>query len=85
MTPSEIRIKVSRLHWWHRWAVLEAARNLPFTWVVSFHATRSGAARACGRRIIRITAFGSGQLQTWIAPVDSEAALAAIAGRRTER
>lgn len=84
MTPSEIYIKVARQRPWHRWAVLEAARNLPFTWVVSFHITQRAAARACGRRIARITGRRT-QLQTWIAPVESETAQAAIAGRRSER
>lgn len=86
MTPSEVRIKVVRQHPWHRWAVLEHARNLPFTWVVSFHHSRRAAARACGRRILRITALNTGgQLQTWITPVETEAVQSAIAARRIER
>lgn len=85
MTPTELRVKIIKLRRWHRWAVLERSRNLPFVWVISFHRSRRAAARACGRRIVRLTSFGNTGLDTWLSPVDSEAVQAAMHERRTER
>lgn len=61
MSPKRVRL---RRRFWHRYALVETSDAYPTGWVRSFHATRTGGARAQSFRIAMLINLRAGHVHT---------------------